>query len=99
MLKGQPSAYGLAEVGSALEEGRVNHLLLSSSFALPQMICKKCHFVHQEGETCPTCGGQMQALSLERLYEQAERTGAEVALVEDDEFLESMGGVGALLRY
>ena len=99
VLKGQPSAYGLAEVGRALEEGRVNHLLLSSSFALPQMICKKCHFVHQEGETCPTCGGQMQALSLERLYEQAERTGAEVALVEDDEFLESMGGVGALLRY
>ena len=99
VLKGQPSAYGLAEVGRALEEGRVNHLLLSSGFALPQMICKKCHFAHQEGETCPTCGGQMQALSLERLYEQAERTGAEVALVEDDEFLESMGGVGALLRY
>ena len=99
VLKGQPSAYGLAEVGRALEEGRVNHLLLSSGFALPQMICKKCHFTHEEGETCPTCGGQMQALSLERLYEQAERTGAEVALLEDDEFLEAMGGVGALLRY
>jgi peptide chain release factor subunit 1 len=41
----------------------------------------------------------MQALSLERLYDQAERTGAEVVLVEDDEFLETMGGVGALLRY
>lgn len=99
VLKGQPSAYGLAEVGRALEEGRVNHLLLSSSFALPQMICKKCHFAHQESETCPTCGGQMQAMSLERLYEQAERTGAEVVLVEDDDFLEAMGGVGALLRY
>ena len=41
----------------------------------------------------------MQALSLEKLYEQAERTGAGVAQVEDDEFLEAMGGVGALLRY
>jgi peptide chain release factor subunit 1 len=41
----------------------------------------------------------MQALSLERLYEQAEMTGADVALLEDDEFLEAMGGVGALLRY
>jgi peptide subunit release factor 1 (eRF1) len=80
VLKGQPSAYGLAEVGKALEEGRVNHLFLSSSFALPQMICKKCHFIHQEGKTCPTCGGQMQALSLEGLYEKAERTGAEVVL-------------------
>ncbi|MHB8120082.1 MAG: baeRF10 domain-containing protein [Methanothrix sp.] len=99
VLKGGAAAYGLAEVGRALEEGRVNHLLLSSSFALPQMICKKCHFVHQEGETCPTCGGQMQAMSQERLYEQAERTGAEAVLLEGDDFLEAMGGVGALLRY
>jgi peptide chain release factor subunit 1 len=99
VLKGEGAAYGLAEVGKALEEGRVNHLLLSSDFALPSMICKKCHFTHEEGESCPTCGGQMQAMSLERLYEQAERTGAEVAIVEGDEFLEAMGGVGALLRY
>ena len=98
VLKGRPAAYGLAEVGEALKQGRVNHLLLSNSFALPQMICKKCHF-HGEGETCPTCGGQMQALSLEELYQQAERTGAEVVLVEDDAFLESIGGLGAMLRY
>jgi peptide chain release factor subunit 1 len=99
VLKGEGAAYGLAEVGKALEEGRVNHLLLSSDFALPSMICKKCHFAHQEGETCPTCGGQMQAMNLERIYEQAERTGAEIVMVENDEFLQAMGGVGALLRY
>jgi peptide chain release factor subunit 1 len=98
VLKGRPAAYGIAEVGEALKQGRVNHLILSNSFALPQMICKKCHF-HGEGETCPTCGGQMQALSLEELYQQAERTGAEVVLVEDDAFLESIGGIGAILRY
>jgi hypothetical protein len=74
--KGRPAAYGLAEVGEALKQGRANHLLLANSFAIPQMICKKCHF-HGEGETCPTCGGQMQALNLEELYQQAERTGAE----------------------
>jgi peptide chain release factor subunit 1 len=98
VLKGRPAAYGVVEVGEALKQGRVNHLLLANSFALPQMICKKCHF-HGEGETCPTCGGQMQALSLEELYQQAERTGAEVVLVEDDAFLESIGGIGATLRY
>ena len=32
VLKGKPSAYGLVEVGRALEEGRVNHLLLFSGF-------------------------------------------------------------------
>jgi len=98
VLKGRPAAYGAAEVGEALMQGRVNRLLLQNSFALPQMICKKCHF-HDEGETCPTCGGQMQALSLEELYQQAERTGAEVVLLEDDAFLESIGGIGAILRY
>lgn len=78
--------------------GRVNYLLLQNSLALPQMICKKCH-LNGEGKICPTCGDQMQALSREELYHQAERTGAEVVLVEDDAFLESIGGVGAILRY
>jgi peptide chain release factor subunit 1 len=41
----------------------------------------------------------MQALSLEELYGLAEKTGAEVVLVQDDAFLESVGGLGAILRY
>jgi peptide chain release factor subunit 1 len=36
---------------------------------------------------------------LEELYELAQRTGAEVEFVEEDEFLQSIGGVGAILRY
>lgn len=37
---------------------------------------------------------------LEELYELAQRTGAEVEFVEEDEFLQSIGGVGntALLK-
>jgi hypothetical protein len=41
----------------------------------------------------------MQAMSLERLYQQAERTGAEATTIEGDEFLEAIGRVGALRRY
>ncbi|NPV62774.1 MAG: hypothetical protein HPY61_09130 [Methanotrichaceae archaeon] len=99
ILKGRPAAYGPVEVKKALEEGRVNHLLVSSGFALPGMICMSCHQEHQKGEACPSCGGEMAALRLEEMYDQAERTGAEVVLVEDDEFLESIGHVGAILRY
>jgi peptide chain release factor subunit 1 len=99
VLQGEPAAYGLSEVRNALEDGRVNHLLISEGFALPGMICMSCHHVHAEGEKCPTCGGEMAALQLEKLYEMAEKTGAEVVLVEDDEFLESIGHVGAILRY
>jgi peptide chain release factor subunit 1 len=99
VLKDEPAVYGLADVKKALEDGRVNFLLISEGFALPGMICMSCHHVHKEGEKCPTCGGEMAALKLEELYEMAERTGAEVVLVEDDEFLESIGHVGAMLRY
>jgi peptide chain release factor subunit 1 len=99
VLRGEPTAYGLSEVRKALEDGRVNHLLISEGFALPGMICMSCHHVHVEGEKCPTCGGEMAALQLEELYEMAEKTGAEVVLVEDDEFLENIGHVGAILRY
>jgi peptide chain release factor subunit 1 len=98
VLKGRPVAYGLADVGEALKQGRVNHLLLSNSFALPQMICKKCSY-HGHAESCPTCGAEMKALGLEELYQQAERTGAEIVLVEEDAFLESIGGIGSILRY
>lgn len=99
VLRGEPAAYSLAEVRKALEDGRVNHLLISEGFALPGMICMSCHHLHVEGERCPTCGGEMAALKLEALYMMAERTGAEVVLVEGDEFLESIGHVGAILRY
>ena len=34
-----------------------------------------------------------------RIREVAEKSGAEVVLVEDDAFLESIGGIGAMLRY
>jgi peptide chain release factor subunit 1 len=99
ILKGQPAAYGPIDVRKALEEGRVNYLLISDGFALPKMICMSCHHEHEKGERCPTCGGEMAALRLEEMYDMAERTGAEVVLVEEDEFLQSMGHVGAILRY
>ena len=99
VLRGHPAAYGLAEVGIALKNGRVDSLLISEGFDLPGMICTGCHHIDSEGETCPTCGGEAAALTLESLYELAERMGAEVVLVEDDAFLESLGNIGAILRY
>ena len=99
VLRGHPAAYGLAEVGNVLKDGRVNCLLISEGFTLPGMICTSCHHIDSEGEKCPTCGGEAAALSLESLYELAERMGTEVVLVKDDAFLESLGNIGAILRY
>jgi peptide chain release factor subunit 1 len=99
VLRGHLAAYGLAEVGKALKDGRVDCLLISEGFALPGMICTSCRHIDPVGEKCPTCGGEVAALSLESLYELAKRMGAEVVLVEDDAFLKSLGNIAAILRY
>jgi peptide chain release factor subunit 1 len=102
VLKGQLSAYGTDPVRDALTNGRVNILVMLSNYVLPGWICEKCqHF--QEGnqpEVCTQCGGRTSQVNvLEELYELAQRTDAEVEFVEEDEFLQSIGGVGAILRY
>jgi peptide chain release factor subunit 1 len=98
-LKGGPAAFGPPEVRMALEEGRVDYLLVSGGFNLPGMICNSCHHPSSDGKACPACGGELAALRLEELYILARRTGARVVLVEDDDFLEKIGYVGAILRY
>lgn len=99
VLRGHPAAYGLAEVGIAMRDGRVDCLLIREGFTLPGTICTSCHSIESERTKCPTCGGEAAALSLESLYELAERMGTEVVFVEDDPFLESLGNIGAILRY
>jgi peptide chain release factor subunit 1 len=98
-LKGRLAAFGPSEVREALMEGRVDYLLISSGFSLPGMICKSCHQPSSDGKKCPACGGELAALRLEELYMLANRTGADVAMLEDDDFLEKIGHVGAILRY
>ena len=51
-------------------------------------------------EVCTQCGSRTSQVNvLEELYELAQRTGAGVEFVDEDEFLQSIGGVGAILRY
>ena len=102
VLKGQLSSYGTDPVRYALIDGRVNTLVMLSNYVLPGWICEKCqHFqVGGRPEVCPQCGGRTSQVNvLEELYQLAQRTGAEVEFVEEDEFLQSIGGVGAILRY
>ena len=102
VLRGQLYATGADKVRDALQQGRVKALLLLDGFLIPGWICESCQYF-QEGsqpESCPRCNGRTSRVNiLEELYELAQRTGAEVEFVEEDEFLRSLGGVGAILRY
>jgi peptide chain release factor subunit 1 len=102
VLRGQLYASGADPVRDALLQGRVKSLLLLDGFEIPGWICESCQYF-QEGsqpESCPRCNGRTSRVNLlEELYELAQKTGAEVEFVEEDEFLRSLGGVDAILRY
>lgn len=103
VLKGDLAAYGVDDVRGALEAARANILVMLKGLSIPGWICERCQNLGQgkrPQERCPRCGGPLSIVDLaEELLELALRTGAEVEFVEEDPFLESIGGVGALLRY
>jgi len=101
--KGGLAVQGVEATRDALSAGRASVLVLLKNASIPGWICERCQILEARKlppETCPTCGGPTSPVNVvEELYELAERTGAEVEFVEEDECLSSSEGVGALLRY
>ncbi|MFW3146591.1 MAG: Vms1/Ankzf1 family peptidyl-tRNA hydrolase [Thermoplasmatota archaeon] len=103
VMKGQPAAYGAQKVKIALKNGRVNLLIVLANASIPGWICERCQYIMERTappRKCPHCGGPTSEVDvIEELYELAERTGARTEFIKDSEFLKSIGGLGALLRY
>ncbi|MFO8051147.1 MAG: Vms1/Ankzf1 family peptidyl-tRNA hydrolase [Thermoplasmatota archaeon] len=103
IMKGEPAAYGVPRVKTALINGRVSVLLLLDDTSIPGWICERCQSITERStppEKCPNCGGPTSEVDVvEELYELAERTGAGTEFVKESPFLESLGGIGAILRY
>jgi peptide chain release factor subunit 1 len=103
IMKGLPSAYGAQKVKAALNEARVNILLLLDNASIPGWICERCQNIHEREAPppkCPHCGGPTSPVDVvEELYELSQRTRADVEFIEESDFLSSLGGIGAILRY
>lgn len=103
IMKGEPAAYGIEEIKKALERGRVDTLILLDHKSVPGWICEGCQNLQantKPPERCPGCGGRVSRVNVvEELYELAKRTSAEVEFIDESSFLESIGGIGAILRY
>lgn len=103
VMKGEPSAYGEGDIQKALEQGRVEVLLILEGTSIPGWICERCQNLNARTKApakCPLCGGPVSRVEfVEELYELARRTDATVEFVKDSSFLESIGGLGAILRY
>ncbi|WP_406656008.1 Vms1/Ankzf1 family peptidyl-tRNA hydrolase [Methanolobus sp. ZRKC2] len=103
MLKGGLAVAGVEDVRNALEQARVNVLLIVKGSSVPGWICERCQNLQantRPPEQCDRCGGPTSSVNIvEELYELAQRTGAEVEFIEQRDFLDSDDAVGALLRY
>jgi peptide chain release factor subunit 1 len=103
LLKGGLAAHGIEDVKAALEQARVNTLLILKDSSVAGWLCERCQNLQANAnppKECDRCGGPTSAVNvIEELYEIAQRTGAKVEFVEKEDFLDSDDVVGALLRY
>jgi len=112
VVKDGLATYGEKEVREALENNKVDILLLSEGLDVKRFVteCSSCRKREQgvaEPGTCK-CGGKMKVVEekelSEELAELAESKGVKVEMISTDtaegsEFLNGFKGVGALLRY
>ena len=101
---GGHGAVGIDDTLRAVNDGRVETLLVAEGVTLEGWACRNCdYFAAGEFQRCLACGGETQGTSdvIERAVEQAYLTGAHIETVfgEGREWLLARGGLGAVLRY
>jgi peptide chain release factor subunit 1 len=102
--EGGRAALGLDEVLQALNERRVECLLLDERFSAAGTTCPECGWIGPEGDrTCPVDGGELEQLDdlTEAAIELTLQQSAEILAVRRrrDELEERAGGVAAMLRF
>jgi peptide subunit release factor 1 (eRF1) len=85
-----------------LQEHRTGILVVAAGYEASGYRCQNCRFlVLSERETCPLCGGTIEAVDdlVETMTHRALEQGVEVEIVRGNPQLEEVGSVGAVLRY
>lgn len=92
---------GLDAVLDALNERRVDQLLVSKGFTAPGWRCDGCDAHVGLGRICKRCGGEMVEVDdiVEEAVEDALAQSCRVQICLDNADLDVMGRIGALLRY
>jgi len=101
--KGGAGVIGLADSLYALQEGRVQTLLVDEAFSASGTMCANCEYIAPNlSGACPFCGGtefREVADAVNCAIHKAIDGGADVNIVRENEALRDAGGIAALLRY
>ncbi len=106
-IKNEYMRHGLAAVGptdvlAAVQQGRVDVMLVTRNAQVPGVSCRECETtVHGTPQTCQNCGsGAVFEVDLvDALASECERTSASVEFSDPIEGLRKAGDVAAMLRY
>jgi peptide chain release factor subunit 1 len=101
-VSGGRGAAGLDDVLGALNERRVEILLMEDGFTAAGVACPRCGWMAAEGpERCPIDGEELERRPdvIENAVELALAQSAEVMFVRHHDDLPKHGGIGAVLRF
>lgn len=98
---GTGAVAGLEHVLSALNEKRVEALLIEGGFRAPGVACPVCGWAGASGDVCPVEGSELEARDdvIENAVELALMQAAAVQLIRHHEDLRPLGSIGALCRF
>jgi peptide chain release factor subunit 1 len=92
---------GMAPTLAALEENRVDTLVVRDGLAMPGVRCPSCGHLALDGARCEMCGAATENVPdlVEEAVEAGLRQRSRVETVRDGAELDRSGGIGALLRF
>lgn len=97
-------ALGLRDAIRAVNDGRVQTLLVADGVTAAGSACPNCDYISDEAfDACPACGSAAEQVAdiIERAVERTLLSSGQVETMygEGREWLLARGGIGALLRY
>ncbi|HYO00124.1 MAG TPA: hypothetical protein VEU28_10660, partial [Actinomycetota bacterium] len=95
------AAAGFEPVLAALNEARVETLLLAEGFNASGVTCPSCGYIGATDSVCPVDGEATEKLNsiLERLIERTDELSGDTVTVRNPRALDSAGGIAAILRF
>ena len=101
-LKGKAGVLGLDDTLDAVQQGRVQVLLIREGYRAPGYISQGCGFITTQSlQVCPFCGDGLVLISdaVEMAVHQVMRSGGDVEVLQTDQLFGERENIGALLRF